>query len=349
MRKCPKCHSDDITFLSGAQHRKGFLYALWYYLVLAFVSFLWLMLFSFIVFKIFGENGVSDFLVIASLFAIPCIISIFRKKKTYALCLVCNNKWRVKSNPIKHKKKLINYHTQQNKNLSSDNTSSDKEQIVENPKSLLYPVKLYDECNKYLLKYCYVETLCSCSNLDQIKPKDDLHFMPDISDENDNKAMDVFFGDNIKIGTMPKGTCRNTLWKCYKHNTFGVVAFVKDIDVDNNTVSIIIGFYDQIENFEFITSEIVKTNEKDISDRNRLEHLKLLQVGDEIVMSYDSNADTITLFDDYLFEVGELLESAKKDVLNTITDFKNTYSEVSSLETLEDGNIKAEVRIYLNA
>lgn len=201
----------------------------------------------------------------------------------------------------------------------------------------------------FALKYKYKENLCFIQNLDKFKLEDtNVTFHLEEDNEYDKETIAVYVGD-YKIGLLYKGNCRDIILKCIKNSKYEVSGFVYKKDDANNTVGVMIAFYEKLELRESFVTNIIKTSKKDMYDNKRQDNVDCLSEGDDVYFSEDYECEGLLVSDKYSNELGEINSSATDKINEDTDDLNKIIGIVEELSYTDSMKVKAKIRIYLTS
>lgn len=197
-------------------------------------------------------------------------------------------------------------------------------------------------------KYHYTEKLCFCENINSIKILSRISFKQETNNQYDNETVAAYFEDK-KIGLLYKGNCRDILNKCFRTDNDNVIAFVKKIDLIQNTITLLIGFYNIIETDDIIEATLTKTNKIDfLTDEKRQEQVDLLSEKDVLLLEENSESDSLVVKSDAGYELGEISTSISKKIMENVDNINNVFAYVSELDyDIYTEKTKVKIKIIL--
>ena len=199
----------------------------------------------------------------------------------------------------------------------------------------------------YALKYRYKENLCFIQNLDKFKLEDtNVTFHLEEDNEYDKETIAVYVGD-YKIGLLYKGNCRDIIVKCIRNRKYEVSGFIYKKDDANNSVSVMIAFYEKLDLRESFVTSIIKTSKKDIYDNKRQDNVDCLSEGEGVYFSEDYDCEGLLVSDKYGNELGEISSSASEKINDDTDDIDKIIGIVEEISYTDTLKVKAKIRIYL--
>lgn len=230
--------------------------------------------------------------------------------------------------------KIVNKETKKEKNILE--------------KDFELPRIIFNNEGEFKRKYCYTEKLCFCENIDSIKILSRISFKQESDNQYDNETIAAYFEDK-KIGLLYKGNCRDILNKCFKTDNDNVIAFVKKIDLIQNAISLLIGFYEIINSTDIIETTLTKTNKIDsFTDEKRQEQVELLTEKDIVSLEEDYESDCLIVKSDTGYELGELSAAVSKKVMEKVDDIYDVPAYVSELDyDINTEKTKVKIKIVL--